>query len=184
MNARSSTIRLLGSAAAVSALLLTAGCGGGSSSSAKASPSAGNSSGSAQAFRDCLKKNGVTMPSRGSGGGGGGFQSMSADQQKAFQSCRSLMPNGGRFGGGFNPSELAAFRTCMQSHGVTLPTNQPRPSFSPGANPSPRPSGGFRNGGGLGALRGMNTADPKVAAALKICRPLLPTRSAGPSPSS
>jgi hypothetical protein len=183
VNARSTTLRLLGPAAALSAVLLAAGCGGSSSASSKTSPSAGGGSGSRQAFEDCLKKNGVTLPSgspRQGGGQGGGFggQSMSPEQQKAFQACRSLAPKGGgRGGGGFNSNELAAFRTCMQNHGVTIPSRSPGSSPSPGASPRP-------GGGGGGALRGLNTADPKVAAALKICRPLLPTRSASPQPST
>jgi hypothetical protein len=176
----SSRVRLLGGTAAAVAVLFSAACGGGSTSQAgvKVSPSGG--SGSRAALQACLQKNGVTLPG-GGGGGGGGFQSMSPEQQKAFQACRSLAPGGGfGRGGGFDPTALQAFRTCMKNHNVVVPTGRPAGPPSPGAA---APSPGTRGQGG-GYLRGLNTADPKVAAALTICRPLLPTRNASPSPSA
>jgi hypothetical protein len=175
------TIRILGSAAAVAGVLLTSACGSGSASAKGASsPSPTSSAGrSRAAFESCLKKNGITLPSRtpgprGSGFGQkyGGFGGMSPDQQKAFASCRSLLPGGGRFGGGggFNSSAMQAYRTCLAAHGVTLPTARP----TPGATPGPH----------RGLLGGLDTADPKVAAALRTCAPLRPTHAPAPGPGS
>jgi hypothetical protein len=181
-------IRLLGAATAV---LFMAGCGG-STTAAKPATSPGGTGSTANsraAYNDCLKKNGVTPPSGrptggpgGGGQGGGGFQrSMSPEMQKASQACRSLMPSGGFGGGGFggqDSSALQAFQACLKTHGVTLPTARPS---------GPPPSGATRPpGGGQGAgpgLRGLNTSDPKVAAAVKTCRPLLPTGAPTPRPS-
>jgi hypothetical protein len=177
-------IRLFGAATAV---LFVAGCGG-STATAKPATSPGGTANSRAAYNDCLSKNGVTPPSGrptggpgGGGPGGGGFQrSMSPEMQKASQACRSLMPSGG-FGGGFggqNSSALQAFQACLKTHGVILPTARPS---------GPPPSGATRApGGGQGAgpgLRGLKTSDPKVAAALKTCRPLLPTGAPAPKPS-
>lgn len=53
----------------------------------------------------------------------------------------------GRNGGG-NNSAMAAYRNCLRDHGLTA------------------------SAGGLGSL---NTADPKVAAAMAACAPLRPT---------
>lgn len=179
-------LRLLGSAVAAAGVLLTAACGGGSASAKQAatpdaSASAAGKGGGRAAFNDCLLKNGVTPPSRGAGGGSP--QSQSPEMQKAVQACRSLLPRGGRFGQ--NPAALAAFRTCMSSHGVVLPA---RPSGAPGQGNGPSPDPGQSNAPGQGrmggALRGLNTADPKVSAALKICSALLPTRAASPGPAA
>jgi hypothetical protein len=130
-----------------------------------------------QAYRDCLSQHGVNLPSGrpggrpsggfGGGNGGGGFgggvfggASPNPTMQAAMQACASLRPKGGFGGGrgGFNSSAMAAFASCMKDHGVTLPTN-----------------GGFR---------ALNTADAKTAAAYDTCKPLLPTRSPGASPSA
>jgi hypothetical protein len=85
---------------------------------------------------------------------------MSPEMQKAFQACRSLMPQG-RFGqgngtrGGIDSSALQAFRSCMKDNGAELPAN--------------------------GGMRRLKTSDPAIAKALKKCRPLMPTP--GPRPS-
>jgi hypothetical protein len=125
-----------------------------------------------KAYRDCLSQHGVNLPTArptggfGGGGGGGGFgfgggASANPTMQAAMQACASLRPTGGFGGGrgGFNSSAMAAFRSCMKDHGVTLPSN-----------------GGFR------ALN--NTTDPKTAAAYNTCKPLMPTRSPGAAPSA
>ncbi|MFC1410578.1 hypothetical protein ACEZCY_15075 [Streptacidiphilus sp. N1-12] len=174
--------------------LLLSGCSSSSAKTATAQPSA-SGSGSAQfsAYRDCLAKHGVTMPtgrpggfggnrsgrpsggfsrnpsfhpsnrpSGGYGGGGfGGFGGASANPsaQAALKACASLAPQGGfggRGGGGAGNTALAAFTSCMKDHGVTLPAN--------------------------GGLRSLNTADPKTAAAYKVCKALLPTPGATPAP--
>jgi len=120
---------------------LAAGCGGSSGgSSSAASPPASTTTGTTttpapgggganasafQAFRDCLAKQGVTLPARpggGQGGQGGGtppagggqppangtppaggaggrFGNLTPKQQKAMTACQSLRPAGGGFGG-------------------------------------------------------------------------------------
>lgn len=104
---------------------------------------------------------------RGFGGFGGGFGGAFGDPSHppagvnaatwtaALTACKSLQPTRG---GGFNNSQFAAYRNCLQSHGVTF-------SAGPG---------------------GQRTSDPKVAAALKTCAPLRPTpgprSSAAPTP--
>lgn len=184
---------------ASAALLLTA-CS--SSSSPKASnsvaPSASGSSGTngknaqaMDAYRNCLSQHGVKLPSfspgarpsgrpsdrpsgtgRRGGGFGGGFGGASADPatQKAIQACASLRPqfNGQRGGG--NSTAFKAFTSCLKDHGVVLPSA----SASPGS----------RNGGGFGALRGINTSDPKTAKAYDTCKALLPQRPSGRPSSS
>jgi hypothetical protein len=184
-----------------SGALLLAACssGGGSGSTSDAKSSAGASatstaSGAADmaAYRDCLAKNGVQLPSFSPGAGRpsgrpsdrpsgrptdgsgfrGGFPGMggaSADPktQKAMQACESLRPQFNRGGGGADSSAFAAFTSCLKDHGVTLPTSSP----SPGAT--------TRRGGGM--FNNLNTSDPKTAKAYETCKPLLPTR---PTPSA
>ncbi|WP_052397950.1 hypothetical protein [Streptomyces sp. NRRL F-5123] len=182
-----------------SGALLLAACsssGGSGSSDAKGTTSASASStasGAADmaAYRDCLAKNGVQLPSfspgagrpsgrpsgmpsgrptdgKGFRGGFPGFGGASADPktQKAMQACESLRPQFNRGAGGADSSAFAAFTSCLKDHGVTLPTS----SASPGAN--------GRRGGMLG---GLNTSDPKTAKAYTTCKALLPSR---PTPSA
>jgi hypothetical protein len=68
--------------------------------------------------------------------------------------CKSLQPTFG--GGGGGNSAFTAYRNCLQSHGV---------STSSGTS-------------------GLNTADPKVAAAIKTCAPLRPAGSPSTAPST
>jgi hypothetical protein len=169
-------------AMAAALAVAVAGCGGGGSTSAGATAVAARSGDQRAAFTACLQKNGVTLPSgrpsgrpsdrptaRPSGrpsarpsGGFGGFRSMSPEMQKAFQACASLMPQGGGFrggngggGNGTNASALQAFRTCMKDNGAEIPQGA-----------------GFRT---------IDRNDPKIAKALKTCRPLLPTPAPSPS---
>jgi hypothetical protein len=172
---------------------LLAGCAG--NKPAPAAGPAAASSGGFQAYVDCLQQHGVTInvptarptgvrpsgvrpsgvrpsgvrpsgvrPSgRGGGGfGGGGFPGSGntppsgvdqATWDAARQACASVRPSfGPRAGAGGNNSAIAAYRNCLRDHGVTA-------SSGPGQ---------------------LNTADPKVAAAMQACAPLLPT--ARPSP--
>jgi hypothetical protein len=181
----------------VAATLLAAcgGSGGTSPAAAAASPSASASGGSASAYRDCLAQHGVAFPSRspgegrsfgtpggggfggggggGFGGGGGGF-SVSPQTRAALQACASLRPNGGFGGfGGRGGTALVAFRNCMSQQGVAIPTT--RPTAPPTARPTANP-------GAARFLGGLDPSDPKVAAALRVCSPLLPTRSPSASP--
>ncbi len=161
---------------------LLAGCAG------KSNGPAGNPALAAgagfQAYVDCLRQHGVTInvpsarpsgvrpsgvrpsgvrpsgvrPSgvRPSGrGGGGGFPGFGtapppgvdqATWDAAQQACASTRPSFGPRGGG-NNGAIAAYRNCLRDHGVTA-------SSGPGQ---------------------LNTADPKVAAAMQACAPLLPT---------
>lgn len=75
--------------------------------------------------------------------------------------------------------ELQAFRSCLSDHGVKLPTP------TPGARPprGQRSPGARRTPGAGGLLGRFDTSDPKVAKAVKTCRPLLPTPTPRPSSS-
>ncbi len=191
------------------ALLLT-GCSSSSPAATTAQPSAsgsGSAAGGAQftAYRNCLSQHGVTMPTgrpgggnfsrnpsdrptggftrpsggfsrnpsdrpsggyRGGPGGGGGFGGASANpsEQAAAKACASLAPTGGFGGfgnrggasGGPGGTALAAYVSCMKDHGITVPAN--------------------------GGARSVDTADPKTAAAYKVCKALLPAPGAAGDP--
>jgi hypothetical protein len=178
-------------ASCVTAVTMLAACGGGSGNPAAG---AGAPSGTAgfQAYVACLTQHGVTLPSQDTRGrpsfapgtrpsrspGGGGFGGRGgsfgggfgltdpnnppagvnpATWSAALTACKSLQPTLNRGDGGFNNSALTAYRNCLSDHGL---------NFSAGP-------GGFN----------FNTADPKVAAALKACEPLRPTGRPNPSPS-
>jgi hypothetical protein len=76
----------------------------------------------------------------------------------ALAACKSLAPTFNRSGGGgaSGNSQYTAYLNCLKSHGVTA-------------------------SGGQGSF---NTADPKVAAAMKTCAPLRPTSRPGGAPTS
>ena len=157
--------------ASVAALLFSAACGS-SGGKASATPSGTSGSGGFAAYAGCLRKHGVNIPTarpsgRPSRRPGGGF--FGGGNQRAMRACRSLAPQ--RQGGGMQ--EMQAFRRCLSDHGVRLPTPAPGAVRSPGVRRSP----------GAGRFGGFNTADPKVAKAMKTCRPLLPSLSPRPSPS-
>jgi hypothetical protein len=170
-------------AALVVVLVATAGAVAACGSSAKGTGSAAantpNSPNGFAAYTDCLRRNGVTLPSgfprgnrpsgrpgnrpsaRPSGGARGGFgfgdqAPPGVDQQtwqKAQQACMSLRPSSGPGGGRGNNGAFTAYRNCLADHGVTM-------SRGPGQ---------------------LNTTDPTVAAAVKACQALLPVR---PTPSA
>lgn len=88
------------------------------------------------------------------GGGFGGLFGSTAPSgvsqetwDKARQACASLQPSFNPQNRGRDNGAFAAYRNCLNDHGVTL------------------------NGPG----QQLNTADPKTAAALKACEPLRPT---------
>jgi hypothetical protein len=159
------------------ATLLIAGCGITSSSSG----SSGSSASGFTAYRSCLKQHGVNVPSSSSGtpggfggfGGFGGSGSSNSTFQKAQQACASLRPSfgsGGGFpGGGFSgfSSAIKAFRSCMSSHGVTIPTTRPTSTPAAGSSPVDR------------FLNGLNPDNSKVAAAVKACESKLPSFANG-----
>lgn len=137
-----------------------------------------------KAFRDCLVKNGVKTSATGQRGFGGfgtpGAQpKLDAKTQKAMAACANLRPKGG-FGDGFRAggTAFAAFVSCMKDHKVTIPTPNfgARPTTTPKAGTTSTAKPSFGGQGGRGLLGALNQKDPKVAAALKICGALLPTR--------
>jgi hypothetical protein len=189
-------------------LLLAAACGGGGSDGNGSDGSAASDGQNVFAgYADCMKKNGVKLdlpsdfpsgrpfprrsgepgsrpsgfptafpsgfptvrpsgfpdrrPPGAPGGPRGGFGRPpgvdDATWQKAQDACRSVLPSFGP-GGGQRGGAFTAYRNCLNDHGVTA-------------------------GGGL---QGLNTADPKTAAALKACAVLRPTSvpTAAPSPTS
>ena len=188
------TARLAALGGFLAAGLVLAACGGGTSHAAGVSTGStttttiGRRGGAAlSAFRDCMSSHGVTLalpnrprngngtpPSttpgetRPQGNGAGGFGGFGfgnfADRFKtppagvdptkykaALAACMSTLPTRG-----VNPqnnSAFAAYRSCLKDHGVTLPT-----------------------AAGAGSI---NRNDPKVKAALKTCRPLLPVGGFG-----
>jgi hypothetical protein len=201
---------LVSAAAGIAAVGLIAGCSSsGSGSTASGSTSSATATGAAaySAYTQCLSQHGVTLPNRGTftgarrshspgaggfsfspgarrsggfggGGGFGGFPSADPSMSAAMQACNALRPTGaagfGGGGGGFGggSTRLAAFRSCMSQQGENIPTTRPT------APPTAAATGDARYLGGL------NPSDPKVAAALSVCKPLIPTSSASPSASA
>jgi len=93
----------------------------------------------------------------GTGGAAPGRSSLLTQYQSAFNACRSDLPSGFGRGGNFNSAALAAYRNCLQIHGVTVPTTTP---------------GSTGSGGGFGAA----SRSPAFQAAQKACASLLPAR--------
>jgi len=130
-----------------------------------------------QAYADCLRQHGVTVtvptarptdrptgrptarPSgvRPSGNRGGGFPGFGGAAPSgvdpstwaaAQEACAGVRPSfGGGGGRGANNGAIAAYRNCLRDHGVTASTGP----------------------------EALNTADPKVAAAVQACAPLRPS---------
>jgi len=132
------------------------------------------------AYRDCMAENGVELQDfRGPGGRPSGAPGLGdrtrasgepfplpegVDQETfnaAQEACAGLRPEfgaGGRAPGSMSIDEsaLAAFRSCLEDHDVTLPE---------GDNP----------------FRDLDRSDPAVQEAFDICQPLLPSPSAPPT---
>ena len=130
------------------------------SSSAPATGTTSSNRGAAlQAFQTCLKSKGVTLPARPFGQGNrprtftapttttprtpgsrfrGGFfggRNLTPVQRKAFQSCRSKLPSGGRFFGtgprpGSNNPAFAKYTQCLAKHGVKFGAGGNRTKFA------------------------------------------------------
>lgn len=165
-------LRLGGLAVIAMAALALSACG-------SADPSTDTTTtGGMQAYQDCLRKQGITLPSNqgqrpsgaptarpsgqptarpsGSAGARGGFGQQApsgvdpAKWQAALEACASVRPTAGAGfpgGGGQNGGGLnAAYRNCLTEHGVTLGQGQQ-----------------------------LNSADAKVAEALKACAALKPS---------
>ncbi len=161
---------------AVTAVLMTGGALA-SPAMAATSPSPAPSHGGFAQLRTCLAAHGIKLPQRpagtpgqpnpsASGGGrpGGHFLPSGVTQQQfraAMQACGGPGLGFGHFGAGpggavSNSSAFAAFRSCLQDHGVSLPANGKPGNFK-------------RN-------------DPTVQAAMKTCSPLMPSFGPRPSP--
>jgi hypothetical protein len=131
---------------------------------------------------------GETRPARGAGGGfggggnGSGFANRfatapagvdAAKYATAYADCKAKLPTGAGNGALQNNSAFKAYVSCLLDHGVKLPTTSTTvaggttPTTAAGAT-STTPTTFDRN-------------DPKVQAAMKTCRPLLPTRGTGAS---
>ncbi len=169
----------------VLASLALAACGGSSgstSSSTTATTSAsattpttggapGARDGRFSAIRECLQKNGITLPARkpGQGPGAGGFLGgggptlpkgvTKAQYEAALKKCGGSFFKGGRGGfrgGGFNTAAgkqaLAKFSACMSEHGVKIP--------------APNTSGN----GPIFNTKGIDTASAKFREAEAKCR--------------
>ena len=151
-------IRIWVPLAALSIVLLAA-CGGGGSTAAASSPddSANPTSASAdgapadmQKFVDCMKQQGVEIPTgarfqRGSGTAEAPAASIDSSKlQAAQEACGDLLPEGANFGGpggfgganggGVDTSAFNAYRSCMSDHGVTIPERQDNQPDQPPAS--------------------------------------------------
>lgn len=103
------------------------------------------------------------------GCGGGGTTAGAASSAAPTSAAAAAGGSGGTAANGF-----AAYTACLSKNGVTLPSG--RPGGGTGARPSGAPGAGRVPGGGLG---GLNTADPKTAAAVKACASVRPTGGFG-----
>ncbi len=183
-------------------VLLTA-CGGSTSSATPATttpttaPGQASTASSLSKYTQCLTSHGVPASAdglfgrRGTGSTSGttvpgGTASTTprtrptipAQYQPAFQACASLRPTGGfgGFGGGaVNSAQAAAYRNCLQIHGVKLPTP---PTTTPGQTTTSRPPSS--TGGGRGGF-GQFANNPTFQAAQKACASLLPARAGSTS---
>jgi hypothetical protein len=146
------------------ALSATLAACGGSSKAATATPTTTTAPGQASfaQYNQCLTSHGVPAGSTGLFGRGrpdatGTRPTIPSQYQAAFQACASLRPRGGLGGGNFNSPQFAAYRNCLQLHGVTTPTT------TPGQPPSTGNGSGLRN-------------SPAFQAAQKACASLAPAR--------
>ncbi len=172
-------------------MLVAAGCGTKSSPAGASTATSGKSgSSSFTAYRDCLAKNGVKLPSgagfRGAGGSGGAAGSGAPTGtfpargtgtgpgaalrnnpafQKAQKACASLRPTGG-FGGGAGSTAFQAFASCMSSHGITV---------------RGRGFGGSGSSSTSVPATTVDTSSPQYQAAYGTCKALLPTPGASTS---
>ncbi len=126
------------------ASVVLAACGGASNSSSssastsasattptKTAPGTPGAQGSGRflALRECLKKNGVTLPQRKAGAGGflGGLQGANkAAYEAALKKCGAgFVPGRGSFGSSLNTPQakqaLAKFASCLRQNGVNVP---------------------------------------------------------------
>jgi hypothetical protein len=173
------------------AALLLAACGGssGSATGAAATSSAGGSTNAAPgggpnggrfaAVRECLQKNGITLPRRTPGQprpqgggllGGGGTPPLPSGVTKAQYEAALKKCGAGAFRGGARlnsaafKAALPKFAACMRENGVTLP--------------APNTSGN----GPVFDVKGVNTSSAQFKGAQAKCQPIMTAarRQAGP----
>jgi hypothetical protein len=150
---------------------LLAACGGGGSGTKTAASNATTTTNpgakSFAAYAQCVQAHGGQVrqrPDSSSSTSSTSSPSSTVDQatqQAAQQACASLRPAGGAGGGLGNSPQSAAYRNCLQQHGVTLPTGGQTPG---GTNTGAPPGGSF-------------TSNPAFQAAQQACAALRPARS-------
>ncbi len=178
-------------ASACGASKTTTTTGGGSTAT-----TGGSTSASAAAYRSCLAKHGVTLPTGGFRGGGGGSGSASGATGSAStppsapvaptgvgsgsgggfrnnpkfaaaqKACASLRPKGSFGGGAAGSSAFQAFASCMTTHGITM-GRRPGSSTSGSTATSSAPP------------TSVDTSSPAYQAAYAVCKALLPAGSTG-----
>jgi len=117
------------------------------------------------AYRQCLEQHGVTPHRRFDQGTTSSTDPASgAAFVAARQACAKLRPTGGLRTGSLSTHRRGAFRQCLKSHGVNLPTT----TTAKGGAAAPQ-------GGRGGMLANLDRNDPTVAAALQACRSQLVT---------
>ncbi|WP_327065486.1 hypothetical protein [Kitasatospora sp. NBC_01302] len=89
-------------------------------------------------------------------------------------SAASAKPSASASADGKGSQAMAAYASCLQQHGVTMPTG--RPSGHPSGRPSGAPGGG---GGGGGFYGGGASADSTRQAAMQACASLRPQGGQG-----
>ena len=145
----------------------------GSTSTTQGAPGAGRGSGRFTALRECLQKNGITLPKRNGGarpgggfvpgaGAGGGPQLPSgvtrAQYEAALKKCGGHVFNGGGARRLNNPvfkAALAKYGDCLRENGIKLP--------------APNTSGN----GPIFDTKGIDTASPQFKSASAKCRSAL-----------
>ena len=152
---------------------LLAACGGGGSgtktaaSNATTTPTTGGNN--FAAYAQCMQAHGGQARQRPNSSSSSTSSTSApsstvdqATQQAAQQACASLRPAGSGGGGALgNSPQAAAYRNCLQQHGVTVPTG--------GQTPGATDSGG--------APGGSFTSNPAFQAAQQACAALRPARS-------
>ncbi len=185
-------MRLRLAATAMVALAIGALAVGCSSSSSPATPAANNAQGgnALTAYTDCLRQNGVVLPTRSPGAGrspggftgGGARPTFSPGAGGGFRNG-----GGGGFGGG-------GFLGTQAPAGIDQATWTKATQACASLRPTAAPGGGGQNNSAFTAYRNclsdhgvkqttgpINTADPTYVAAEKACAPLRPSGRPRPS---
>jgi hypothetical protein len=170
--------------------------GGGASSTTTTAAAAGaqgarGTQGAAfQKFQDCLKDNGVTLPTRGQRPGGNGGGGNGYGPPAGGTSTDGAPPAGAGAGGGFanNPKFAAAMKACAKLRPQGLGAGrrggpgggrfqqQSIKAFTPYLNCLKAAGLDVKISDGFNALRNLKRDDPKVQAALKSCQSKIPAR--------